>query len=82
LFEIGDGLTFRPEIEEPVPDTVLAKMAEIPYCIQAYDPNGLELEQFNDHPATVDTAKAFSKGLSSLESFVAERLAQVALVPA
>jgi transaldolase len=82
LFEIGDGLTFRAEIEEPVPDTVLAKMAEIPYCIQAYDPNGLELEQFNDHPATVDTAKAFSKGLSSLESFVAERLAQVALVPA
>jgi transaldolase len=80
LFEIGDGLIFRPEIEEPVPDTILAKLLQIPYGIQAYDPNGLELEQFNDHPATVDTAKAFSKGLSSLESFVAERLAKGALV--
>ena len=82
LFEIGSGLTFRPEIDEPVPDAVLAKLLQIPYCIQAYDPNGLELEQFTDHPATVDTARAFSKGLSSLESFVGERLVKTALVPA
>ncbi|HSL33059.1 MAG TPA: hypothetical protein VK871_05365, partial [Candidatus Limnocylindrales bacterium] len=63
-----------PEIDMPVPDEVLDKMEQIPYCIQASDPNGLELEQFNDHPATIDTVKAFSKGLSSLEGFVAERM--------
>jgi transaldolase len=74
LFEIGDELAFGPEIDMPVPDAVLDKLDRIPYAIQASDPNGLELEQFNDHPATVDTVAAFSKGLSSLETFVAERM--------
>ncbi len=74
LFEFGEALTFGPAIEEPVPEEVLHRLAKIPYCIQAYDPNGLELEQFNEHPATVDTVRAFSKGFSSLETFVGERL--------
>lgn len=74
LFGIGEALDFRPEIEDPVPGSVLRAMAQIPYCIQAYDPNGLELEQFNDHPATVDTVQAFAKGFSNLEAFVGERM--------
>jgi hypothetical protein len=45
------------------------------YCIQAYDPNGLKLEQFNDHPATLDTVQVFSKGFSSLETFIGQRAA-------
>jgi transaldolase len=73
LFAIGDELEFRPRIEDPVPDDVLRKMERIPYCVQAYDPNGLELEQFNDHPATVDTVQTFSKGFSSLEGLIRER---------
>jgi hypothetical protein len=51
------------------------KLLKIPYCIQAYDPNGLELEQFNDHPATVSTVENFSKGFAGLEGFIEERLA-------
>jgi transaldolase len=74
LFEIGDGLTFGPEIDAPVPEAVLEKLAQIPYAVQASDPNGLELEQFNEHPATVDTVQAFSKGFASLETFIEERL--------
>jgi transaldolase len=74
LFAIGDELEFRPRIDEPVPDDVLGKMERIPYCVQAFDPNGLELEQFNDHPATVDTVGTFSKGFSSLEAFIGERM--------
>jgi transaldolase len=73
LFAIGDELEFRPRIEEPVPGDVLRKLERIPYCIQAFDPNGLELEQFNDHPATVDTVRTFSKGFSSLEGLIRER---------
>lgn len=73
LLEIGDGLTFGPEIDAPVPEGVLDRLLQLPYVVQAYDPNGLELEQFNDHPATVDTVQAFSKGFDSLEAFVAER---------
>jgi transaldolase len=81
LFEMGDELTFRPEIEERPPQAVMNKLLQIPYCIQAYDPNGLALEQFNTHPATIDTIQAFSKGASGLEEFVGERMALVGKVP-
>jgi len=74
LFEMGDDLLFRPEIEEEVPTEVMDRLLKIPYCIQAYDPNGLELEQFNDHPATVSTVENFSKGFAGLEGFIEERM--------
>ncbi|HSF83431.1 MAG TPA: transaldolase family protein [Anaerolineales bacterium] len=74
LFEFGDDLIFKPEIEEGVPSEVLEKLLKIPYCLQAYDPNGLALEQFNDHPSTVSTVQAFSKGFSGLEAYISERL--------
>jgi transaldolase len=77
LFEIGDDLIFRPEIEEEVPQEVMDKLLKIPYCIQAYDPNGQALEQFNDHPATLYTVEAFGKACVGLEAHVGERVALV-----
>ena len=74
LFEIGDDLDFGPEIKKEVPADVLEKMTKIPYCIQAYDPSGLALEQFNDHPATISTVEAFSKGFAGLEGYIGERM--------
>ena len=74
LFEIGADLIFKPEIEAGAPGEVLEKMLKIPYCLQAYDPNGLDMEQFNDHPATVSTVQAFSKGFSGLEAYISDRL--------
>jgi transaldolase len=74
LFEMGDDIDFRPEIDEQVPQDVLDKMMQLPYCIQASDPNGLAPEQFNTHPATVATLELFSKGFSSLEDFAAEHM--------
>ena len=75
LFEIGDDLIFQPEIEDEVPNEVMDKLMKIPYCIQAHDPNGLELEQFNDHPSTTSTVLTFSKGFAGLEGFIEKRLA-------
>ena len=78
LFEMGDDLVFKSEIEkEDVPQDVMDKMMKIPYCIQAYDPNGLALEQFNDHPATIYTAEAFTKATAGLEEYVGQRMALV-----
>ncbi len=77
LFAIGDGLHFRPQIEEEVPEEVMDKLMRIPYAIQAYDPNGMALEQFNTHPATLYTIEQFSKAANGLEAFVAERIALV-----
>jgi transaldolase len=74
MFEMGDDLEFRSEINEPVPESVMEKMLKIPYCIQAYDPNGLALEQFNTHPATISTVAAFAKGFASLEAFAVETM--------
>lgn len=74
LFEIGDDLVFEPEIDQEVPAGVIDKLMKIPYCIQAYDPNGLAPEQFNDHPATISTVQAFSKGFAGLEGYIGERM--------
>jgi len=74
LFEIGDDLIFEPEIEKEVPRDVLEKLSKIPFCIQAYDPNGLALEQFNEHPSTISTVEAFSKGFAGLEGYIGERM--------
>lgn len=81
LLDFGDELHFKAEIEEQVPSSVMDKMLQIPYCIQAYDPNGLAWEQFNDHPATIDTIQAFSKGFSGLEEYVGQRLAAASNLP-
>lgn len=75
LFAFGDDLVFRYEIEDEVPPDVMDKLMKIPYCIQAYEPNGLALEQFNDHPATKYTVEAFSKACVGLEEYVGERIA-------
>jgi transaldolase len=78
LFDIGEELNFESQIErDDVPEDVLEKLMRIPYCIQACDPNGLALEQFNDHPATVGTVAAFSKSFAGLEGFIGERGKQV-----
>jgi len=74
LFEIGEDLIFQPEIENEVPGEVMGKLMKIPYCIQAYDPNGLALEQFNDHPSTTSTVATFSKGFAGLEGFIEKRV--------
>ena len=77
LFEIGD-IDFRPEIEEEVPAAVIDKMMKIPYVIQASDPNGMEIDQFNTHPSTIDTVAAFSKAFAGLEGFVEQRMVALA----
>ena len=73
LFELGDDLILQPEIEKDVPQAVMDKLAQIPFCIQALDPNGLALEQFNDHPSTLYTVDAFSRASVGLEEYVGKR---------
>ena len=53
---------------------MIEKLLKIPYCIQAYAPNGLALEQFNDHPATISTVEALSKEFVGLEGYIGERM--------
>lgn len=81
IFQFGEELEFGRGMDEEPPRSVMDKMLKIPFCIQAYDPNGLELEEFNTHPSTVSTVEAFSKGLVGIEAFVEERIASRRMAP-
>ena len=66
-------LEFDPDAwNEPVPDKVLDRLKRFQYFREAYDAKGMEPPQFNTHPATVATAKAFSKATDEMENFVRE----------
>jgi transaldolase len=78
LFEKCEDLTFEEEIlYDDVPYAVIDKMSKIPYVLQSWDENGMEIDQFNQHPATIATAAAFSKASAGLESYVADRMEAV-----
>jgi transaldolase len=78
LFQRCEDLEFKYDIEsDDVPEEVLYKMSKIPYCIQSCDENGMEVDQFNAHPATIATASTFAKASAGLEEYVGQRLAAV-----
>jgi transaldolase len=77
LIEVGEDLVFEDIETVQVPQRVLDKLLQIPYALQAYDPNGMWLEQFNDHPATLDTVADFSKAMVGLEEYISQRMATV-----
>lgn len=75
LFTRCEDLTFQEEIlNDDVPDEVLYKMSKIPYVLQSWDENGMEIDQFNLHPATIATAEVFGKASAGLEEYVGERM--------
>jgi transaldolase len=77
LFEVGDDLVFEDIESVQVPQQVIDKALQIPYALQAYDPNGMWLEQFNNHPATLDTVAGFSKAMTGMEDYVGRRMSIV-----
>jgi transaldolase len=78
LFQKCEELTFDEEIlYDDVPYEVIDKMSKIPYVLQSWDENGMEIDQFNNHPATIATAETFSNASIGLEQYVGERLALV-----
>ncbi len=78
LFQKCEDLKFDEEIlYEDIPYEVIEKMSKIPYVLQSWDENGMEIDQFNYHPATITTAETFSKASIGLEQYVGERLAVV-----
>lgn len=78
LFEKCEDLNFEEEVlYDDVPYEVIEKMSKIPYVLQSWDENGMEIDQFNQHPATIATAEAFSKASAGLENYVKERMEAV-----
>jgi hypothetical protein len=76
LFTRCNDLSFSEEVlNDDIPSEVLLKMNRIPYMRQSWDENGMEVDQFNAHPATVATAEVFSQATAGLEAYVGERMA-------
>jgi transaldolase len=75
LFEQSGGLTFNEEVlADDVPVDVMKKLERIPYVLQSWDANGMEVDQFNNHPATISTAKTFSAAFDGLEEYADKQL--------
>lgn len=76
LFALADNLVFDPEaIHRPAPKASLDKLMRLPYGLQALEPHGMSLDQFNTHPSTIFTVNEFSKASAALEEYVTARLA-------
>ena len=70
----GDHIEFSNQIDEPVPEDVLNKLLKIDYFVRGYDEEGYTPEEFNFHPALLNTAKQFSGAVQKMIDFVKESL--------
>ena len=75
LMEVEDQLKpFSPEaIDEPPPKAILEKLMHLPYFVQAYEPDGMSREEFNQQGALVATAAEFAKATRTTVDFVAQQ---------
>ncbi len=65
-----ENIEFEPNtIERDIPEDVMEKLMKIPYFVKAYDPNGYTPEEFNTHPALVQTAEQFAKATEKAVAF-------------
>jgi transaldolase len=81
LFELDDNLVFDPDaIHRPAPQSSLDKMLKLPYCVQAYEPDGLSPDQFNLHPGMVYMLTEFCNASAALEAYMGQRLALPGLI--
>jgi len=70
----GDYIELSNQIDEPVPDDVLQKLLKIDYFAKGYDEKGYKPEEFNFHPALLNTAKQFSGAVKGMIDFVKESM--------
>ncbi len=75
LMGVEDKLKpFSPEaIREEPPKPVLEKLLRLPYFVEAYEPYGMSVREFNKQGALVATAAEFAKATRSMVDFVAQQ---------
>ena len=70
----GDHIEFSNQIDKVVPDEVMQKLLKISYFARGYDEEGYKPEEFNFHPALLNTAKQFSGAVQKMIDFVKESM--------
>jgi len=72
LLLTGGHIKFSNQIDEPIPNDVLQKLLKISYFAKGYDEEGYKPEEFNFHPALLNTAKQFSGAVQKMIDFINE----------
>jgi transaldolase len=72
LFTEGDHLDFESRIWDDIPTDVMTRLQKVPYFKKAYDPDGMTIEEFNDHAPLIATWQEFSKATDNMIAFVNE----------
>jgi len=70
----ADHIEFSNQIDKVVPDEVMQKLLKISYFAKGYDEEGYKPEEFNFHPALLNTAKQFSGAVQKMIDFVKESM--------
>jgi transaldolase len=78
----GSAMSFRNQIDEPVPPGVMKKLLELPYFRRGYAEDGYTLAEFNTHPALTATGNEFEGATRRMVEFVAKHVTQLAGVAA
>ncbi len=64
------GESVQPQMDDPVPPEVIERLRRTAYFRQAYDEDGLALEEFGGYPPLVATAGGFVKAMDDFEKRV------------
>ena len=75
-----DHVEFENEIDNPIPADVMDKLMKLPYFARGYAEDGYSADEFNSHPALVETAKQFSAATQKMVDFVGERIKRLSTV--
>ncbi len=75
LMKDGNHLTFSDQVHDPIPTEVMDKLMRLPYFERGMAEDGYTPEEFNTHPALVETARQFSEATQGFVDFVAKRVA-------
>ncbi len=82
LFTKVPNLNFESRIWKDIPEDVMARLRKVPYFNQAYDVDGLTVDQFNTIPPLLSTFKEFSGATEKTLEFVRQRMAAARGEPA
>ncbi len=69
LFD-GQHLEFTNQINDPIPQEVMDKLMKIPYFERGYREDGYTVEEFNSHPALLETARQHHDVTQEMVEFV------------
>jgi len=62
------------QMSDPVPQEIMDKLLKIPYFVAGYDENGIQIDDFINHPSFVYTSKEFSGSMKEIEEHVIGRM--------